>query len=463
MHTRRTFLLAAGAGLGSSRLIGTALGSGSFLSDSVNSLKGSRQSVSIPTHEFRGDIEERIDLPASWEVNMMKMAGHGAPKLSSDQILERLHNPIGSRALRELAAGKKSAVITFDDLTRPTPASEVAPLVVSELEAAGIAKGNIFFLGSYGAHRTMEGEEVAKKLGGRLTREYTWFNHNTFDNLQDVGETSYKNRIRINQMFMGAHLRITISGVKIHSIAGYGGGSKAVLPGVAAFTTIHMNHQTIAKDNKSVGEARIFQNDVRRDMNEAARLAKVDFSVQIVYNERRQVCRIFAGDVIDAHISACREANKLHRTPTFPNADIVIANAYPQVSQGTKAQAWINRSIRDNGTAVLIMQHPDGMMGYHYLYPPSMKGGDPLALPTPSASKKQRFQLIVYSQYAQRREFASFPPGTMLAYTWSDVVSALQARHKGDSRVAVYPYATLQHKEVDLDEERASWDVVRNG
>jgi nickel-dependent lactate racemase len=446
---RREFLLTVGFGL--PHLIGTASSAGKNLSDSVSILKGNSKSVSILTHEFRGDIEERIDLPASWEINVMKMAGHGATKMSSDQILERLRNPVGTRALRELAAGKKTVVITFDDLTRPTPIAEVAPLVVSELESAGVAKEGIFFIGSVGAHRTLEGEEVAKKLGSRIAREYKWFNHNIFTNLQDVGETSYKNRVLINEMFMGADLRITISGVKVHSIAGYGGGSKAVLPGVAALTTIQMNHCKIASNNKSVGEARIFRNDVKLDMNEAARLAKVDFSVQIVCNERREICRLVAGDVIDAHVAACREANKLHRTPTLSNADIVIVNAYPQVSQGTKAQAWINRSVRDDGTAVLILQHPDGLMGYHYLYPPTMKGGDPLAILTPSSSRKQRFQMVVYSQYLQKREMSSFPAGTKFAHTWEDVISILQSRHKGDSRVAVYPYGTLQHAETDLD------------
>lgn len=453
MYTRRAFLRTAGTGLGSIPLIGTGLASGSARPDAVPSLKGSRQSVLISTHEFRGDIEERLDLPASWEMNVMKMAGHGTPKLSSAQILDRLRHPVGAPELRELAAGKKTAVITFDDLTRPTPISEVAALVVGELEAAGLPKENIFFLGSSGAHRTMEGEEVTRKLGVRLAREYRWFNHDTFANLQDVGATSYKNRILVNRLFTGADLRITISGVKVHSIAGYGGGSKAVLPGVAGFAAIQLNHQQIAKSNPSVGEARIFKNDVRLDMNEAARLAKVDYSVQIVCNDRREICRVLAGDVIDAHVAACREANKLHRTRALANADIVIANGYPQVSQGTKALSWINHSVRDGGTAVLVMQHPDGMMGYHYLYPPAIKSGDPLGLQKSAASKKQRFQLIIYSQYAQKRELSYFPPGTIIAPNWADVVSTLQSRHKGDSRVAVYPYATLQHQEVDLDEK----------
>lgn len=456
MYTRRAFLRTTGTGLGSISLIGTRLAGGSSLPDTVSSLKGSRQSVLISTHEFRGDIEERLDLPESWEVNVMKMAGHGAPRLSPAQILDRLRHPVGARELRELAAGRRTAVITYDDLTRPTPIAEVASLVVGELESAGLAKENIFFLGSFGAHRTMEGEEVTRKLGVRLAREHRWFNHDTFANLQDVGETSYRNRILINRLFMAADLRVTISGVKVHSIAGYGGGSKAVLPGVAGITAIRMNHQQIAKGNPSVGEGRIFKNDVRLDMNEAAKLTKVDYSVQIVCNERREVCRVLAGDIVEAHVAACREANRLHRTRMLANADVVIANGYPQVSQGTKALAWINHSVRDGGTAVLVMQHPDGMMGYHYLYPPAIKSGDPFGLQRSTPGGKQRFQLIIYSQYAQKRELSYFPPGTIIAPTWADVVGTLQARHKGDSRVAVYPYATLQHQEIELDERESA-------
>jgi nickel-dependent lactate racemase len=451
-YNRRQFFQAGGA----ARLIGSALAPGMFVSDAVAALKGAQNTVVLPTHEHFGDIEERVDFPRSWEVNVMKMAGHDAPVLSREEMRRRLGDPIGARPLREIAAGKKTAVITFDDLTRPTPTFEVAPLVVEELKAAGLADDNIIFLTSYGTHRNMEQDEVIRKLGKDICRRYSWINHNIFDNLKDVGETSYKNRIRVDQTFLGADVRVTISGIKVHGSAGYGGGAKAILPGVASIDTVQYNHQTIGRNNKTTGQVKIFKNDIRLDMVEAAKLARVDFSVQLVYNSRRKVCGVFAGDIVEAHHAACRMANKHYRTRTFENADVVVANGYPQNTQATHGLGWINRSVRDGGTGVLVIQHPQGLSAWHYLGQRSAgRGGrtyfDILAAP-PKPSKNSA--LIVYSQYLQKQEMNKFPRGTLFAWKWDQVVEHLRARHKGDARVAVYPYSCIQHGEIDLDEPK---------
>lgn len=452
--TRRQFFQAAGGGLATARLIGTAAAPGFFLADAVAALKGAKQSVVIPTHEHYGDLDERLDFPAAWQLNVMKMAGHDAPVLSQEEIRRRLQSPIGARPLREIAAGKKTVIVTFDDLTRPTPTYEVAPLVVEELKAAGIAEENILFMTSYGTHRNLEQDQVTRKLGKDLPRRFTWVNHDTFDNVKDVGQTSFKNRIKINQTFLAADLRVTISGIKVHSFAGYGGGAKAVLPGVAWMDTIEYNHETLARNNKTAGPVKTFKNEPRLDMIEAARMAKVDYSVQIVYNGKRKVCGVFAGDIVEAHHAAVRMANKHYRTPAFQNADVVVVNGYPQNNQATNGMGWVNRSIRDGGTAVLIIQHPEGLSAWHFLHERTTYTGGknhfelratrPMALPKNS-------QLIVYSQYLQKQQMDKFPPGTQFAWDWNGVVDHLLARHKADARVAVYPYACIQHAEIDLD------------
>lgn len=452
MTSRRELFFAGGLSLASPRLIGTAFAGEKHLPGAVSVLKGNSKQVVIPTHEHCGDIEERLDFPAAWDVHVMNMAGHDAKPLSPAEIRERTRKPIGGRPLAELAAGRRSAVITFDDLTRPTPTAPVASAVVEELEQAGIAPENIFFLASFGCHRTMEQDEVARKLGPEMVRRHVWFNHNLFDGLAELGETSFKNRIYVNKLFLGAGLRITISGVKIHTIAGYGGGAKAVLPGIAGLKSIRYNHQVLGKGNRTAAEAKIFTNELRLDMVEAARMANVDFSLQIVYNNRRRPCGVFAGDVVEAHSAACRQANKLHRTATLRGADVVVANAYPQNSQATKAQAWIKESVREGGAGVLVMQHPQGMSSWHYLYQPGYAAkGDPLAVLSPRSSRPLDYQLIVYSQYLQKSQMSMFPPGAAFAATWEDTLRLLVARHKQDSRVAVYPYGGMQHGEVDLD------------
>ena len=113
-------------------------------------------------------------------------------------------------------------------------------------------------------------------------------NHNVFDNVKEIGTTTRGNKILVNQTFIGADLKICISGIKVHQDAGYGGGAKAVLPGLAALPTVEYNHTQILTKVNTTGPVKIFKNDMRLDMIEAARMAKVDYTIQILYNDRLQ-------------------------------------------------------------------------------------------------------------------------------------------------------------------------------
>jgi nickel-dependent lactate racemase len=411
--------------------------------------------VTVRTHEHYGDIEEQLAFPDAWELEVLRMKGHGQPGLTPGQLRDKLNHPVGTAPLKEIAAGRKTAVITFDDLTRPTLIKEIIPLLVDDLRAAGLSDKNILFLSAHGSHRAMTHAEARVKLGDTIVNNFAWVNHNPWDNLLDVGVTSRGNRIRINYLFVKADLRITISGVKGHNDAGYGGGGKAVLPGIAGMESIDYFHRTITGlgTNPSVGLAKVFNNDVRLDMEEAARLTGVDFSVQIIYNERREPIEIIAGDVVTAHHRACHVANAVLRTPTAKNADIVVANAYPRNRQAHAVREWARASLRDGGSAVIIAQHPDAMSTMHYLNERRYHGGhwywenredDRNTVP-------QAAQMIIFSQYMQKRDTDKFSSRNLhLVQSWEEVVNLLQKQHRSDARVALYPYANIQHPEIDL-------------
>ena len=110
-------------------LVGTAMATGPYQATAVPNQR-SAKSVVIPTHEFAGPngapwIEERLDFPDTWDLHVMDMAGHNKPALTAPQIAAQCNTPIGSKSLRELAEGKKTVAISFDDLTRTTPAYAV--------------------------------------------------------------------------------------------------------------------------------------------------------------------------------------------------------------------------------------------------------------------------------------------------------------------------------------------------
>jgi hypothetical protein len=148
-------------------------------------------------------------------------------------------------------------------------------------------------------------------------------------------------------------------------------------------------------------------------------------------------------------------ANLHYRTPTFKNADIVIANNYPQNIQSEKGLDWVNRSLRDGGTAVLIIQNPHVMTSWNYwnesvAYRNGRTYWDVLEARKPRPNST----VIVYSQYLDERSmrYPQFPAGAIPARTWDEVIAQLRVRHKGDARVAVYPYCAIQHVEAGLDE-----------
>ena len=411
--------------------------------------------LSIKTHEHYGDIEEQLFFPDDWELDVIHMKGHGQPALTPGQIRAKLNEPFATPQLREIAAGKKKAVITFDDLTRPTPIKEVLHFLVDDLRAAGLRDENILFLTSFGSHRAMSHIEARAKLGDFIVDNFVWLNHNPWENLSEVGVTSRGNKIKVNYLFAGADLRITVSGIKGHGDAGYGGGAKAVLPGVAWINSIDYFHRTIScrGTNPTTGLAKVFNNDIRLDMEEAARLADVNFSVQIVYNELREPIDIFAGDIVEAHHNACRRANAILRTPAVSNADVVIANAYPQNRQALSSLGWARTGLRDGGSAVLIAQHPDALTTMHYFNERREYKGQSYwdHLADNKKTVQQASQIIVFSQYMQKRDIDHITSKSVhLARSWNEVITLLQKQHRTELRVALYPYAGIQHADVDL-------------
>ena len=460
--SRRDILMGARY-LAATPLIGTAMAQAPFQIKAVSKLKGAAKSVVIPTHEFAGPngapwIEERIDFPASWDLHVMDMAGHNLPVLTPQQIAAQSNEPIGSKSLRELAEGKKTVAISFDDLTRTTPAYAVTPWLMSELAKAGIQDENVLFIGSFGTHRAMTQEEVARKLGPDIAKRYAWLNHDVFDNVKEVGTTTRGNKILLNQTFLGADLKICISGVKVHQDAGYGGGAKAILPGLAALPTVEYNHTQILTKVRTTGPVKIFKNDMRLDMIEAARMAKVDYTVQILYNDRLRPTRIWAGDIVEAHHAGVRVAAKTYCTPTLKDADIVVANAYPQNAQAFHGGLWINYSVRDGGTGVMIVQHPLGLDPVHYLNNrlAGRSGATQFDLTARRVSgggrgSARKVNMVVYSQYLTRNMRNGYRTGTFFYDKWEDVIAKLKELHPGDPKVAVYPYAGMQHQEIELD------------
>ncbi len=421
----------------------------------------SQQTVTLRTHEWFGDKLEEFPFPAEWRVTVYNMKGHATPPLEAGALARAIQDPFGTKPLREIAAGKKTVAIGFDDLTRPTPTYEIVPHVIAELRAAGIRDENILFVTAYGAHYQMNGMEVEKKLGAEAVRHHPWINHNVWENLVDLGTTRAKNHLFINTYFHKADVKITLSGLKAHYTPGYGGGPKMVMPALAGMKTIRYMHWEIwraprpEKDASGVPIFRMWENEQRQDMVESAQRVGVDFSVQMVYNQDRQLVHVVAGDILGAHHRAARYAVNHLATEYARDADIVVVNAYPKGSQLHEHFHWGVRGLKDGGSIVVINQNPMGEFVWHYLDESGFNKGESYFAQRDSRKKRfpQARQVILYSRYLQARELDHpyFPPETVGVRTWDDVLARLQREHGPSTSVAIYPAAGIQHGIAKLD------------
>ena len=216
--SRRKFIANTGM---SALLIGNAFYKGTGLAETVRKPNSDRyQSITLTTHEWYGDIDERLDLPIEWKVDTLHNGTLSQPELTTDEMRKAIQNPIGSKPLRDIASGKKTAVILFDDLSRPTPANAIAPLVIEELHAGGIKDENILFISMIGSHWAMTHDEVLAKLGFPLVDKYPWINHNSFDNFAKLGKTSGGIPVEVNYYFYTADVKVAIGNLKKHGHPG---------------------------------------------------------------------------------------------------------------------------------------------------------------------------------------------------------------------------------------------------
>jgi nickel-dependent lactate racemase len=407
--------------------------------------------IELSVFEHFGDRQFRIDLPKEWDTQEVRMRAHSFPPLTSQQIKNALNEPIGVKPLREMAYGKKRVVITVDDLERPTPAYAILPFVLEELNQAGIENEAIACIGSFGNHDPMTQDQVIRKIGLETARKMRFFNHNCWENFVDVGKTSYGTKLKVNKGFMAADLKISIQGFRRHFFAGFSGGGKAVLPGVSSIGSTSHNHIEIGfrygRPNRACGPCKVKNNPVREDMDEAAHLAGLDMCLVVYMNGRREVIGLVACDPVMGWREACKKGYLMSLTQEIRNADIAIANAYPLCAQPRSSFPLLNQSVREGGTAVLVMQHPDGMRQIHYLARqwgreyggPLWRPPSPYRPPIPAAN-----HVIIFTNLGTKNEQLNFPHKQVeFIHSWPDVLSRLKEYHK-EARVAVYPYAPLQ-------------------
>ena len=317
--------------------------------------------VHLPPELIAAELEpNRIDLPQ---------------RTPAEHIRWALDYPIDSAPLKELVRAGEKVCIVISDVTRRWQSPETyLPILVAELESAGIRDEDILILSATGTHRRQTREEqiglVTQAVYDRVRVE----DHQCTEeeNLAYVGTTSRGTPVWLDKRALECYHILLTGGVVFHFMAGYGGGRKSILPGIAGRETIMKNHNLALNQglgsgsNPDVRSANMNDtNPVHADMMEACALVNPTFLVNVVVNDDQEIIAAFAGNWITAHQAACDLVDWMYGVPVREKTPLVIASAggYPKdlnFYQTIKTLCNALEVSQEGGTIILVTKSEEG-------------------------------------------------------------------------------------------------------
>ena len=305
---------------------------------------------------------QKVDIPNDIRVRELTANKDIEFKAIDADVVNALENPIGSKRLKDIVKpGEKIAIIT-SDITRPMPTYKVMPALIEELEAEGVKPCDITLVFALGSHRKQTPEEQ-KRLAG----EYAYNKINVVDSDIDdcvhMGVTSSGTPVDITRVVAEADRKIALGNIEFHYFAGYSGGYKAIMPGVSTPAAIQSNHKMMIKPESCAG--RLEGNPVREDIEEAGALCGVDFILNVVLDEHKNIVKVVCGDPIKAHREGAKFLDKLYTKEIDCGADIVIVSqgGAPKdlnLYQTQKALDNSKHAVKDGGIIILIGSCAEG-------------------------------------------------------------------------------------------------------
>jgi nickel-dependent lactate racemase len=274
-----------------------------------------------------------IELPdgPSWRV--LRLRQERALSNIPGALAEALDHPIGSPSIRELATGKSSAAIAVCDITRPAPNAVTLPPLLERLHSSGIPPDAVTIHIATGLHRPATQSEKEVIVGPSIAGSYRVLNHYARDRAShiDLGTTRSGTPVYVDRTFIEADLHITLGFIEPHLMAGFSGGRKLIVPGLAAQETIKVLHSPRFMREIAASEGSIEDNPLHIELVEIAAMARHDFMLDVVLTRTREIAGVFAGHSARAHaagVSFVRDA-LLETLPAPVDAVITTGAGYP--------------------------------------------------------------------------------------------------------------------------------------
>jgi nickel-dependent lactate racemase len=292
-----------------------------------------------------------------------------AARSEEEIIAAALARPVGAGRLAEVARGCTSALILVDDWTRSTPVRVILPLVIDELDAAGVPREGIRILVALGTHRPMTAEEMAIKLGAAIVGSFPVVNHNFADtaNLVRLGETDAGTPVLVNRLAAEADVTVGIGQIVPHRVSGFSGGGNIVQPGICGEETTGKTHW-LAAEFPGRAILGVVDNPVKREIEKVALAARLRWIVNTIQDGTGRVVDAVAGDPVSAYRTGAAVSKTVYRAAMPAEADIVLADSHPYDADLWVAAKGIYASelaVKAGGWVILVSPCASGVCPAH--------------------------------------------------------------------------------------------------
>ncbi len=375
-------------------------------------------------------------------------------------LQQALRQPIGTSPLADKVRAGDKVVIVHSDITRATPNDRILPVILAELEQAGVSRNNIILMNALGTHRPQTEAELRMMLGNNIVDNYCCLQHDAFDDsiLVPLGTTKLGHPVRINRHYLDADVRILTGFIEPHFFAGFSGGPKGVLPALAGAESVVTNHGRAMIANHNAAWGITEGNPIWEEMREVALITDPTFLLNVTLNVHKQITGVFAGDMLAAHAEGCRFVREQAMVGVDAPYDVVVTtnSGYPldqNLYQCVKGMSAARQIVREGGAIVMAGACQDGLPNHGRYAELLQRGGSPrgvldlLAEPGFSAQDQWQVQVqamiqlfadvYVYSDGLTDQQIRSalFEPCRNIGAT----VTMLQEAAGGNARICVMP------------------------
>ena len=273
-----------------------------------------------------------------------------------EAITNSLRAPIECPPLRDCIHKNDKVVVLATDNTRPCPDDRILPPILAELEEK-VPRANITIIVACGLHPPLDRQELVKKLGGDIVENYNVVNHDV-NQCVNIGTTSRGTPVDINTRVVEADFRMSMGFIEPHWFAGFSGGRKSIAPGVFSVRAAYKNHSYKMLDHPCSISGIIKGNIVHEDLVEQAKMAKLNFIVNVILNKKKEITHVVAGDLIKAHGRGCEIASDIAEAKVPHKVDITITtnNGAPldlDLYQTCKGMNTASKITRDGGIVII--------------------------------------------------------------------------------------------------------------